>query len=585
LNWQTVKTLSFSNFLMIIKITKNELHLLQPIALVAQVLISEEMYQPEYLAWVESSSMDLVKLADLGAERIIVKSKVTNLPEERVGLLSKDGIVTSGVKFRFVDTLDIDGSDNVIVPASLFAAANDPLLCFCQFYFRNLKSDRPDGLFPTIVVNEQQVALGLCYSSLESILESLRTRSGVYFSRKRGLWHKGKTSGAIQTLIRISVDCDSDTLRFIVCQQGAGFCHLDTSTCFGSLLGINALFQTLSQRFVNAPAGSYTKRLFDDSDMLDSKIREEADELCTAHTSNEVAWEAADLIYFAAAKCVSKGVTWTDIEANLNLKSKKLTRRPGDVKPKYTAQTEPNVKRIKVEDDAGDFTLNVFNADELSEKDYNALLKRPIINTAKIMEVVHPIVNNVKANGDAAVKDYTKKFDQVDLTDIVIDAPFNSQLMELDETVKNAIDVAYSNIWKFHEAQLENSPLIVETMPGITCTRFFRPIEKVGLYVPGGTAILPSSTLMLGIPAKVAGCKEIIIATPPRKDGRVSPEVVYVAHLVGASKILLAGGAQAVAAMAYGTESIPKVDKICGPGNQYVTAAKMICQVIDFNQV
>jgi phosphoribosyl-ATP pyrophosphohydrolase / phosphoribosyl-AMP cyclohydrolase / histidinol dehydrogenase len=119
-------------------------------------------------------------------------------------------------------------------------------------------------------------------------------------------------------------------------------------------------------------------------------------------------------------------------------------------------------------------------------------------------------------------------------------------------------------------------PLIVETMPGVICSRFARPIERVGLYVPGGTAVLPSSALMLGVPALVAGCKKIVLATPPRADGSVTPEVVYAAHKVGAEAIVLAGGAQAVAALAYGTESISKVDKILGPGNQFVTAAKMI---------
>ena len=120
--------------------------------------------------------------------------------------------------------------------------------------------------------------------------------------------------------------------------------------------------------------------------------------------------------------------------------------------------------------------------------------------------------------------------------------------------------------------------MVVETMPGVVCSRFARPVARVGLYVPGGTAILPSTALMLGIPAQVAGCKEIVIATPPRPDGSISPEVMYVAKLVGASAILKAGGAQAVAALAYGTQSVPKVDKIFGPGNQWVTAAKMLVQ-------
>jgi phosphoribosyl-ATP pyrophosphohydrolase/phosphoribosyl-AMP cyclohydrolase/histidinol dehydrogenase len=143
--------------------------------------------------------------------------------------------------------------------------------------------------------------------------------------------------------------------------------------------------------------------------------------------------------------------------------------------------------------------------------------------------------------------------------------------------VRDAIDKAYDNVRKFHEAQI-TPPIMVETVPGVICERFTRPIARVGLYVPGGTAILPSSAYMLGIPAQVAGCEEIVLATPPREDGSISPEVMYVAHKVGATAILKAGGAQAIAALAYGTETCPKVDKIFGPGNQWVTAAKMLVQ-------
>lgn len=150
--------------------------------------------------------------------------------------------------------------------------------------------------------------------------------------------------------------------------------------------------------------------------------------------------------------------------------------------------------------------------------------------------------------------------------------------MALLPDVRAAIDCAYDNIKKFHEAQLEIQPLRVETMPGVICSRFARSISRVGLYVPGGTAILPSTALMLGVPAQVARCREIVIATPPRPDGSISPEVMYVAHKVGATAILKAGGAQAIAALAYGTETVPKVDKIFGPGNQWVTAAKMLVQ-------
>jgi phosphoribosyl-ATP pyrophosphohydrolase/phosphoribosyl-AMP cyclohydrolase/histidinol dehydrogenase len=148
--------------------------------------------------------------------------------------------------------------------------------------------------------------------------------------------------------------------------------------------------------------------------------------------------------------------------------------------------------------------------------------------------------------------------------------------MQLPEETIKAINISYDNILKFHSAQKSSGSLVVETMPGVTCSRFSRPIEKVGLYIPGGTAVLPSTALMLGVPAMAAGCKNIVLASPPRSDGTITPEIVYIAHKVGAEAIVLAGGAQAVAAMAYGTESITKVDKILGPGNQFVTAAKMI---------
>jgi hypothetical protein len=191
---------------------------------------------------------------------------------------------------------------------------------------------------------------------------------------------------------------------------------------------------------------------------------------------------------------------------------------------------------------------------------------------------VKPIVDYVRAQGDAALLDLTAKYDKARLDSTVLLPPFAPETLQLDTAVRAAIDVAYANIRKFHEAQASADTLVVETMPGVVCSRFARPIARVGLYVPGGTAILPSTALMLGIPAQVAGCREIVLATPPRPDGSISPEVMYVAHLVGASAVLKAGGAQAVAALAYGTQTVPKVDKIFGPGNQWVTAAKMLVQ-------
>ncbi|KAI9498697.1 histidinol dehydrogenase-domain-containing protein [Zychaea mexicana] len=452
-----------------------------------------------------------------------------------------------------------------------------------QAFLATATTDRADGLFTTMVVDERNTALGLVYSSVKSVAESIKTGQGVYQSRNRGLWYKGATSGATQSLVRIDCDCDGDALRFVVKQHGAGFCHLNTRTCFGADTGLSALQATLQSRKESAPAGSYTARLFNDSKLLRAKIMEEAEELCDATAKDEVAWEAADLIYFALTKCVSAGVSLEDVEKNLDKKARKVTRRPGNAKPKWSAPAAASAaaaaaEEPKKEEENGRIAMETYDLCDISTEKRSELLLRPIIDSTEIIGRVTPIMKDVRKRGDAALVDLTAKFDRVQLERPTLKAPFDEKLMQLDPETKAAIDQAYDNIFKFHDAQMDRDTLTVETMPGVVCTRFARPIERVGLYVPGGTAVLPSTTLMLGIPAKVAGCSEIVIATPPRPDGSVVPEVLYVAHKVGASHVLLAGGAQAVAAMAYGTQTVPKVDKICGPGNQYVTAAKMVAQ-------
>jgi histidinol dehydrogenase len=185
-------------------------------------------------------------------------------------------------------------------------------------------------------------------------------------------------------------------------------------------------------------------------------------------------------------------------------------------------------------------------------------------------------VDDVRQDGDAAVMRFTEKFDRVKLSSVCVRI---DQLPDpvLPREITEAFDVAFSNIKTFHEAQ-HSAPLDVETMPGVRCRRVTRPINSVGIYVPGGSAVLPSSTLMMAVPAGIAGCSTIVMATPPRPDGSITPEVLYCAKRAGVTHILKAGGAQAVAAMAWGTQSCPKVDKILGPGNQYVTAAKMLLQ-------
>ncbi|KAK2046823.1 histidinol dehydrogenase [Colletotrichum somersetense] len=450
------------------------------------------------------------------------------------------------------------------------------------------KSDRPDGLIPTVVCDESGIALGLAYSSAESVGEALRTRTGVYQSRKRGLWVKGATSGDTQELVRIALDCDNDTLKFVVRQKG-GFCHLDQHGCFGDLTGIPRLEQTLQSRKKSAPAGSYTARLFSDEKLLRAKIMEEAEELCDAKTPQEVAFEAADLIYFALTKAVSAGVSLADIEKSLDAKSFKVKRRTGDAKGKWaekegikpSSAPPPTVAPASApapKDDKSDrITMRRYDLTKSSTAEIDEVLKRPSQKSPDaILNIIKPIIDEVRSGGDKAVLSYTHKFEKAtSLTSSVLKAPFPKEAMQLSPESIKAIDISFENIRKFHAAQKEDKPLQVETMPGVICSRFSRPIERVGLYVPGGTAVLPSTALMLGVPAMVAGCQKIVIASPPRADGSLTPEIVYVAHKVGAESIVLAGGAQAVAAMAYGTESVTKVDKILGPGNQFVTAAKM----------
>ncbi|KAG8769234.1 trifunctional histidinol dehydrogenase, partial [Serendipita sp. 398] len=490
----------------------------------------------------------------------------------------------------------------------------------------------PDGLFPTLITSyTHNHSLGLVYSSSQSIRETIQTGRGVYQSRKHGLWRKGETSGATQEVVRIRADCDNDTLEFSVVQSPPGFCHLNRESCFGSLSGLAALEQTIISRLQpgGAPEGSYTHRLFNDSSLLGKKIREEADELVEAQTREDIAFEAADLIYFAMVKCIKNGVRLKDVEDVLDRKACKVTRRKGDAKPQYdnplpngaltngTTQPSSTAEQLTnghssnpagaptpalapAKDDRirmRSVTLNGLSAAERSK-----VLQRPVLKSDDMISKVKPIVDLVRKDGDKALKELTAKFDKVELDSVVIRPPFFSATsangvngdssssastsycldgktaVSIDPKVREAIDTAYANVKKFHAAQL-TAPLSIETMPGVTCQRIAKPISRVGLYVPGGTAILPSTALMLGVPAQVAGCSEIVLATPPRRgDGTVSPEVLYVAHLVGATGIVKAGGAQAIAALAYGTHAVGKVDKIFGPGNQWVTAAKMMVQ-------
>ena len=212
----------------------------------------------------------------------------------------------------------------------------------------------------------------------------------------------------------------------------------------------------------------------------------------------------------------------------------------------------------------------------ISPSDYKNILKRPAMDTTALFGTVRNILNDIKINGDAAVKKYAGQFDKSHLEDFqVTETEFETAENQLDSNLKSAILTAKSNIERFHGRQV-SEPEVIETMSGIQCWRKSVGIEKVGLYIPGGTAPLFSTVLMLGIPAQIAGCKEVVLCTPCKADGAVHPAILFAAKSVGISKVFKIGGVQAIGAMAYGTETVPQVFKIFGPGNQYVTAAKQV---------
>lgn len=213
---------------------------------------------------------------------------------------------------------------------------------------------------------------------------------------------------------------------------------------------------------------------------------------------------------------------------------------------------------------------------------WDEILRRPHFDNSSLVSTVSAVLDDVRKRGDAAVKEYEAKFDHVELADLMVsEAEMNEAEKAVEPELKRAIITAATNIRAFHKAQDQSLPS-VETMPGVHCWQRAVAIDKVGLYVPGGTAPLFSTVLMLAVPAGIAGCPEIVMCTPPRPDGTVNPVVAYAAKVAGVSKLFKIGGVQAIASMAYGTESVPRVYKIFGPGNQFVTCAK---QLVSLGQV
>ena len=216
-----------------------------------------------------------------------------------------------------------------------------------------------------------------------------------------------------------------------------------------------------------------------------------------------------------------------------------------------------------------------------AESEWNSLLERPHFDNSQLFSTVQSILDDIKSRGDEAVIEYEEKFDHVKLNSLAVS---EAEIAEAEATVsdelKAAIQKAKCNIEKFHKAQDQELPC-VETTPGVVCWQKAKAIQKVGLYIPGGTAPLFSTVLMLAVPAKIAGCQEITLCTPPNREGKVHPAVLYAAKVAGVKRVFKAGGVQAIGALAYGTQSVPKCYKVFGPGNQFVTAAKQLVSLRD----
>ena len=263
-----------------------------------------------------------------------VEGRMAGLPVDRVReLVAEAGEARVTVAGGVATEAEIAEADRLGADAQVGMALYSGAITLAGSVAAVLRTDRADGLWPTVVCDEGGVALGLAYSSEASLSEAVETGRGVYWSRSRGaIWRKGDTSGAVQTLVRVDVDCDRDALRFVVRQHGGGFCHEGTRTCFGDWRDLRWVGEHVASRVLEAPEGSYTARLLGDPGLLRAKLLEEAGELAEAEGAGEVAWEAADVVYFALVAMARAGVSVGEVERTLERRSLRVTRRPGNAK-------------------------------------------------------------------------------------------------------------------------------------------------------------------------------------------------------------------------------------------------------------
>lgn len=497
-----------------------------------------------------------------GKEAGFPREEVSRLADAAGGarLTVAGGITTA----EEVGWLDRAGAD-----AQVGMALYRGTLGLAEAFTASLTSERADGLWPTIVSDERGVALGLVWSSLESVRAAIDEGRGIYHSRSRGLWRKGATSGATQRLVDIAADCDRDALRFTVRQSGAGFCHRDEWTCFGPARGLTALARTIADRRRSPVPGSLTARLLSDHAFLRGKLIEEAGELGDAAGARRVVEEAADLMYFLNVALERAGVDMADVERELDRRSLAVSRRVASV-PKGAGlpgnlRTAPATKRADPAAGSSVRLRRVAAADVDRRR-------QPAV-PPEIMGPAMEIVEAVRERGEEAVREYAERWDGLEAGGALVRSPreMEAALRSLPRADREVLQRAAGRIEHFARAQLESAaPVDVAVQGGRAGDRLV-PVRVAGCYAPGGRFPLPSSVLMTAVTARVAGVREVWLASP-----RPSREVMAAGAVAGAAGLLGVGGAHAVAAMAYGVPPVPRCDVVAGPGNQWVTAAKLL---------
>ncbi|MXW66200.1 MAG: histidinol dehydrogenase [Gemmatimonadales bacterium] len=505
-----------------------------------------------------------------------VEGTLEGIPLDRVSALvaaagSARVTVAGGVR----EVAEIAALDRMGADAQVGMAIYSGRMDLADAISAPLKSDRADGLWATLVEDTAGRALGLAWSSAESLRTAVRERRGVYQSRSRGLWRKGETSGATQELVRVAPDCDRDTLRFTVRQHGTGFCHTGAPTCFDAApsrgsaalpplsgMSLSDLETRLRERLAEPEPGSLTARLAGDPELMRGKLVEEARELAEAGSKADAVAEFADLYYFALTRLVKAGGSLDDVRVELQRRALKVRRRV----PRPPEGPTGRRDRAPAAAAAGAI-LPPIGLEEAVRA-----VRSPALDPAAL-EVARTILDDVERRGEPALREHAERLGDLEPgDDLLLDRAALKRATEaLHADDRELLRRVADRIRTFAEAQRASATDLDTPVAGGRGGHRLVPVGAAGCYAPGGRFPLPSSVLMTAIPARVAGAGGVWAASP-----RPTAAVRAAAFIAGADGLLAIGGAQAIGALAFGVGGVDRCEKIVGPGNRFVTAAKRL---------